>query len=291
MAVEGEMGGPGPATRLPATPPPPQANAGRRRAGLLRRRPELVTVPLVFVLVVAFWESAVRCFQIDAFILPTPSEILAELWDGLQSGAYTSHALVTGEEMLFGFLIGASLGLVIGAVVAQFPLVEKTFFAYLVGLQTVPKLAIAPLIIVWFGFGIESKIFIAALIVFFPMVVSVIEGFQSADRRQLDMLRAMGASRWQQFRMVKIPNALPFIFVGANVGVVLSILGAVVGEFVGAQEGLGYLILQYNFQLKIARVFAILVILAAMGITLHVIVKTLHRKIVFWRAPDHRLEA
>ena len=256
-----------------------------------RRRPELLTVPLVFLLLVGGWEAAVRYWQIEAFILPGPIAIAHELVEGIAAGYFTSHTWVTATEMVLGFLIGAGLGLIIGAVVSQFPLVEKTFFAYLVGLQTVPKLAIAPLIVVWFGFGIESKVFIAALIVFFPVVINVIEGFQSTDRRQLDMLRAMGATRWQQFRMVKVPNALPYIFVGFNIGVVMSILGAVVGEFVGAQEGLGYLILQYNYQLKIARVFAILIILAAMGITLHTIVKILHRRIVFWRKPDHKIEA
>jgi NitT/TauT family transport system permease protein len=248
-------------------------------------------VPLVFLLLVGGWEAAVRYWHIEAFILPGPIAIAHELVDGIAAGYFTSHALVTATEMVLGFLIGAGLGLLIGAVVSQFPLVEKTFFAYLVGLQTVPKLAIAPLIVVWFGFGIESKVFIAALIVFFPVVINVIEGFQSTDRRQLDMLRAMGATRWQQFRMVKVPNALPYIFVGFNIGVVMSILGAVVGEFVGAQEGLGYLILQYNYQLKIARVFAIIIILAVMGITLHTIVKVLHRRIVFWRKPDHKIEA
>jgi NitT/TauT family transport system permease protein len=257
----------------------------------LRRRPELLTVPSVFLLFIGGWEAATRYWQIDAFILPGPIVIVHELVNGIWGGYFASHIWVTATEMLLGFLIGAGLGLVIGAVVSQFPLVEKTFFAYLVGLQTVPKLAIAPLIVVWFGIGMESKVFIAALIVFFPVVVNVIEGFQSTDRRQLDMLRAMGATPWQLFWMAKVPNSLPYIFVGLNIGVVMAILGAVVGEFVGAQEGLGYLILQYNYQLKIARVFAILIILAAIGISLHTAVKMLHRRIVFWRKPDHNIGA
>jgi len=257
----------------------------------LARRPEFITVPLVFIVLIAAWQGAVSFFNIDEFILPGPIAVAGELWSGLASGAFLPHALVTAEEMLIGFALGAVSGIVIGAVVSQFPLVERTFFAYLVGLQTVPKLAIAPLIIVWFGFGLESKIFIAALIVFFPMVVNVIEGFQSSDQRQLDMLRAMGATAWQQFFLVKVPNALPFIFVGANVGAVLAILGAVVGEFVGAQEGLGYLILQYNYQLKIAKVFAVLVVLAVIGIALHLAIKALQRKVVFWRRLSDRVEA
>jgi NitT/TauT family transport system permease protein len=137
----------------------------------------------------------------------------------------------------------------------------------------------------------ESKVFIAALIVFFPLVVNVLEGFQSADHRQLDMLRAKGATRWQLLAMVKAPNALPYIFVGLNIGAVMAILGAVVGEFVGAQEGLGYLILQYNYHLKVARVSAIPIILAAMGMTLHMLVRILHRRMVFWREPDHKVAA
>jgi NitT/TauT family transport system permease protein len=257
----------------------------------LRQRPVLFTVPLVFFLLIGSWEAAVRYWSIDSFILPGPLAIARELADGIAGGYFAPHTLVTATEMVFGFVIGAGLGLIIGAVVAQFPLIEQTFFAYLVGLQTVPKLAIAPLIVVWFGFGMESKIFISALIVFFPVVINVIEGFQSTDRRQLDMLRAMGATRWQQFRMVKVPNALPYVFVGCNIGVVMSILGAVVGEFVGAQEGLGYLILQYNYQLKIARVFAVLIILAVIGVALHTAVKVVHRRVVFWRKPDHKLDA
>jgi NitT/TauT family transport system permease protein len=261
------------------------------RSFSLPRKPEYITIPLVFVTLIAVWQGAVSYFNIDEFILPGPFEVAEEIWWGITSGALLPHAIVTAEETLLGFSLGAILGIIIGAVVSQFPLVEKTFFAYLVGLQTVPKLAIAPLIIVWFGFGLESKVFIAALIVFFPMVVNVIEGFQSSDQRQLDMLRAMGASGWQQFFLVKVPNALPFIFVGANVGVVLAILGAVVGEFVGAQEGLGYLILQYNYQLKIGKVFAVLVVLAVIGIALHLAIKTLQRKVVFWKKLSNRIEA
>jgi NitT/TauT family transport system permease protein len=266
------------------------ANRRTRPRHLLRRKPELLTVPLVLVVFLVGWQVAVGVLGIDPLILPGPIEIFQELQSGLASGVFIQNGLVTGEEMLGGFLIGAGSGLLVGAVVSQFPLMKKTFFAYLVGIQTIPKLAIAPLIIVWFGFGIGSKIFITAMIVFFPMVVNVIEGFQSSDQRQLDMLRAAGADRWQQFRMVLVPNALPSIFVGANLGVVLSILGAVVGEFVGAQQGLGYLILQYNYSLKIAAVFAVLIILAVLGISLHLVVTLLHRRVVFWRRPQISLE-
>jgi len=170
--------------------------------------------------------------------------------------------------------------------VARFRILEKTVFPYFVALQTVPKLAIAPLFVVWFGFGLESKIVIGGLISFFPMIVNVIEGLQSTDRRQIDMLRAAGANSWQVFRMVKIPNALPFIFVGLDIGIVLAVLGAIVGEFVGAQGGIGFMILQYNFQLETAKVFALIVVLSVTGIALHNVVRWLHRRTVFWIKPD-----
>lgn len=258
---------------------------------LAKKRPEYVAIPLVFVVLMLGWDGFVRYLNIESYILPGPIDVVRALFNGLVDGIYFPHLIVTAKEVVFGFFIGAGMGIFIGAVVSQFPLIEKTFFAYVVGIQTIPKIAIAPLIIVWLGFGIESKVFIAAMIVFFPMVVSVIEGFQSADQKQIDLLRAMGATDWQEFRMIKVPNALPFVFVGANVGVVLAILGAVVGEFVGAQAGLGYLILQYNYQLKIANVFAVLAMLASVGIVLHVAVKMLHRKIVFWKKPHYRIDA
>lgn len=257
--------------------------AGRRRAARgVRQRPEVVTVPLVFVLFLLCWEGGIRLFKISVIMLPGPLAIVEALWNGLSSGILLYHLWVTVKEIFGGFALGGVLGLLIGAVVSQFRLVEKTFFAYLVALQTIPKLAIAPLIVVWFGFGLESKIVIGALVCFFPMVVNVIEGLQSTDPKQVDLLRAMGATRWQVFRMIKVPNALPFVFVGINIGIVMAVLGAIVGEFVGAQAGLGFLILQYNFQLEMAKVFAVVVLLALTGIVLHASVKMAHRRMVFW---------
>lgn len=271
--------------RIAAAPGAPAATRAPI-LGALRQRPELATVPLAFVVVVIVWESITRLLGVSPIIFPGPLAVARAFVNGFSSGIYAQHLWITLKEVLGGFAIGCASGLAIGAVVSQFRIVEKTIFPYFVALQTVPKLAIAPLFIVWFGFGLQSKVIIAGLICFFPMVVNVIEGLQSTDRKQIDMLRAAGASGWQVFRMIKVPNALPFIFVGLDIGIVLAVLGAIVGEFVGAQGGVGYLILQYNFQLETAKVFSLIIVLSITGIALHNLVKWLHRRTVFWIKPE-----
>jgi NitT/TauT family transport system permease protein len=149
-----------------------------------------------------------------------------------------------------------------------------------------PKIAIAPLIIVWFGFGIGSKVVIAATVAFFPVLVNVIVGLKTIDQSKLDLMRSLDATRWQTFRMVKLPNALPFVFAGLDVAVVFSVLGAIVGEFVGAQQGLGNLILQFNFSLDIAGVFAVLILLSVLGVALHLIMQALQKRLIFWAEPE-----
>ncbi|HTL76467.1 MAG TPA: ABC transporter permease [Casimicrobiaceae bacterium] len=257
-----------------------------RIVDLIVQRPELATVPLAFVVALLAWHWLTILLHVDPIVFPGPMPVARALVAGLASGAYGHHFWITFKEVLGGFAIGCGAGLVLGAVISQFRILEKTVFPYFVALQTVPKLAIAPLFVVWFGFGLESKIVIGGLISFFPMIVNVIEGLQSTDRRQIDMLRAAGANSWQVFRMVKIPNALPFIFVGLDIGIVLAVLGAIVGEFVGAQGGIGFMILQYNFQLETAKVFALIVVLSVTGIALHNVVRWLHRRTVFWIKPD-----
>jgi NitT/TauT family transport system permease protein len=260
-------------------------------AGFLAARPQVVLIPLVFVVFVALWEWVVRWFEVPAFIAPAPSAVLASLTGGLRSRLYLEHFGVTLYETLLGFLIAAVSGIVLGAVIAQFRLVEQTVYPYLVSLQTLPKIAIAPLIIVWFGFGISSKVIIAAMIGFFPVLVNVIVGLKTVDQSKLDLMRSLDATRWQTFRMVKFPNALPFVFAGLDIAIVFSVLGAIVGEFVGAQRGLGNLILQFNFNLDIAGVFAVMILLSVLGVTLHLLMQAIQRRVIFWAEPDQVIGA
>jgi NitT/TauT family transport system permease protein len=149
--------------------------------------------------------------------------------------------------------------------------------------------AIAPLIVIWFGYGIMSKVVITALIAFFPVVVNCIAGMNAASYQQVDMLRSFTATRWQVFRMVKIQAAMPFIFAGLDIAIVLAVIGAIVGEFIGAQAGLGFLLLQRNFSMDTAGTFAILIVLSAIGMILHLLMNMIRRRIVFWNERDEIL--
>ena len=232
----------------------------------------------------AAWELIVRVRDIPQVVLPPPSSVLRELWLLFASGAVWQHLGITLTEILSGFGLGAVAALVLGSLIAMFRVVDRIVFPYIVALQAIPKVAIAPLMVIWFGFGLQSKILMTAVIAFFPVLVNTVVGLKSVEQDRLDLMTALSARRWQTFRYVRLPTALPFIFAGLDVSAVLSVIGAIVGEFVGAKGGLGYLLLFYNSDLRIAAVFALLVVLAAIGISLHLAVLALQRRVMFWSA-------
>ena len=235
-----------------------------------------------FVLLVCAWELAIYLFAIPDYILPAPSAIARSLYNGFASGIFISNLMVTAIQTLAGFFLAAILGTALGAIVAQFDIVERVVYPWLVALQALPKIAIAPLIIIWAGYGISSKIIIVALVAIFPVLVNTIMGLKSCDQGKLDLMRALGAGRWETFRSVRLPNAMPFIFAGLNVAIVLAILGSIVGEFVGSKAGLGNLILEANFQFDVARIFAVLVILGAFGVILSKLMGIVQDYFLFW---------
>jgi len=247
----------------------------------LAARPEVALSVLLFVVVIGGWELAVRVFDIPKIVLPAPSAVALALWQGTR-GDLLFHFGVTFYETLAGFVLGSLFGLALGVLIGQFRLLERTLYPYVVAFQTLPKVAIAPIIVIWFGYGVSSKIVITATIAFFPLLANTIVGLRAAPLEQIELMVAFTASRWQIFRMARLPHALPYIFVGLDVAIVLSVIGAIVGEFVGAQAGLGYLILQRNFNMDIAGVFAILIILSMMGVGLHMLVNAIQRRVVFW---------
>jgi NitT/TauT family transport system permease protein len=259
---------------------------GSRLRTTFAERPELILSPLLFVIFIGGWEWIVTALEVPHLILPPPSAIIKSLVNFFSSGTIFRHILVTLYEIVAGFLIGSAAGLILGILVAQFRIVEKTLFPYIVAFQTLPKVAIAPLIVVWFGYGYTSKIVITALIAFFPLLVNTIAGLHSTSSEYIEMLTAFTASKWQIFRLVKVPMALPFIFAGLNVAAILSVIGAIVGEFVGAKAGLGYLILYRNFQLDTTGVFAILILLSLIGISVHLLISKTQEKVIFWTKPE-----
>jgi NitT/TauT family transport system permease protein len=248
----------------------------------LVEHPEVLTVPLFFAVFVVAWETIARVRDVPAYILPTPSQIVAAFGTGY--AVYWDQFQVTMAEIAAGFAIGALAGLVLGALLAQSRILEATFYPYLVGLKAVPLQALAPLFVIWFGFGLASKIALTALVVFFPVMVNTMMGMKAATPQQIAILRSVGATKWQVFRMVKLPNALPDIFTGLEISIIYAPIGAVVGEFVGAQKGLGKQVLQQQAQLEVAGVFAATAILAAIGIVLYLFMRLVRRRVVFWAA-------
>ncbi|MEU6537043.1 ABC transporter permease [Streptomyces sp. NPDC047000] len=269
----------------PAAAPPP---AAPRRRPDLRDHPEWVLVPGVFVAVVLLWEYLVPALGVDEYVLPRPSRIFDALLTQLSDALFWTHMKVTLLESLYGFLLGVGAALLLGTAISQVRLIEKTLMPYIVAFQTVPKVALAPLFVVWFGFGMTSKVVMAAVISFFPMLVNVVEGLRSADADRVQMMTVFGASKFDIFRRVRLPGALPFIFAGLDIGIVFAILGAVVGEFIGAKEGLGYLLLQTNYNFDIAGMFAVLVVLSVLGLIAHFVIRLARRRFAFW-ADDSRV--
>ena len=251
-------------------------------ASVLRQNPEIITLPVSFVVLIGLWELGAKAFNVPTFILPAPSLIWKAFTSGWRSGIFGFHTLFTLKEISLGFGIAVFWGLFFGAIVAQWRLVEKTLYPYLVAIESIPKIALAPILTVWFGLGLESKVALAALVGFFPILVNTIQGLVTVDEMQLDLLRSLGAGKWQTFWKLRAPNALPFIFTGFETASVLCVLGAITAEFVGSKSGLGSLILQYQFIMETPSFFAVVVILGVLGLSFNGIIGFLKKKIVFW---------
>jgi NitT/TauT family transport system permease protein len=255
-----------------------------RTAALLARYAPPIVGGIVLLLA---WEFIPAFFNVSKLLLPPPSAIARSLWLIYDRGLLVDNFLITLAEALLGFAIGSVTAIFFAFIVTRSLIIERTLMPYLVGLQALPKVALAPLIVVWIGIGIESKILIAAVISFFPVLINAIVGFSTVEAEKLDLMRSLVASGWQKFRIVIFPNSLPFIFAGLNVAIVLSITGALVGEFIGADRGLGNLLMQLNYNMDISGMFAVLVVLALLGIILYALVRFLHVRFVFWAKPDN----
>ena len=247
----------------------------------------LVNFMLRLVLIaatLAVWEALVRLFEVPAFILPTPSNIFMALYRGIASTLYLNHVGVTLTETLIGFLVGAVLAFALGIAVALSRSVEYFLYPFIVMFQAMPKVALAPLIIVWFGLGLTSKVVNAAL------MVNTIVGLRSAEEDKVDLMRSLAATRWQVFWMLQLPNAMPYIFAGLEIAMIFALIGAIVAEFVGAQSGLGMLIQSMNFTMDVAGQFSVLLILSVLGLILNGMVNGVRRRVLFWD-PSQKADA
>ena len=254
----------------------------RTRVFLTEKLPVLI-FPILLLIV---WHFSVIIFDIKPYLLPSPLAVWNSLVSGITSGSLLTNGWVTLQEVLIGFLSGSAAGVVLAIAVARWKVVERTLYPFIVALQTVPKIALAPLIVTWLGFGMGSKILTAALLAFFPVLVNAITGLISSDRDRIDLMRSLQAGPWQILRYVQLPSALPYIFAGLRIAIVFSVIGAIVGEFVGAEAGLGYLIRASQTNLDAATTFSVIVVLSLMGLALHWIVKQAEKRLVFWQKSD-----
>ncbi|TMA27047.1 MAG: ABC transporter permease [Deltaproteobacteria bacterium] len=236
----------------------------------------------VLVVSLALWEGAVRALRVPAFILPPPSQVLLALQRGAASNIYLPHLWVTLLETLLGFASGSLLAFLLGTGLAASRTAEYFFYPYIVMFQSMPKVALAPLIVVWFGLGLTSKVVSAALVAFFPLLVNTIAGLRSADEDRVNLMKSLAASELQIFWMLRLPSALPFIMAGLEVAMVFALVGAIVAEFVGAEAGLGMLIQSRNFSMDVAGEFAVLFILSLMGLLLNWGLVSIRRRVLFW---------
>ncbi len=256
-----------------------------RRRRSWRRGTDTVLMLAIGVAGVVLWELSVRAFKLPTYILPAPAEVVEGVGRGLTAPlaqGFWLHIGVTLAEALIGFAVGSTVGVLLGTLVSQFDVVERAVMPYIMAFQALPKVAIAPLFVVWFGFGLTSKVVIVSLLTFFPLLVNSMSGFHTVDRQMLDLMRSFVATRREVFWKVKLPHALPFIFAGLEMALVYSLIGAIVGEFVGARVGLGVLILQMNFAMDIAGVFSVLVVLSVLGAGMHVLLTQIRRRVIFW---------
>lgn len=241
---------------------------------------------VVLVFLIAGWEAYIALFKVPLIVLPTPRQIATAFYNGFASGLYQTHFGLTAREVTMGYLLGVLVGFGLGTPIALSRTVEIIFYPYILALQTMPKVALAPLMMIWVGFGIESKIIITAIVALFPVMVNVIVGLRTIDEERINLIRAMKGGMLSEFLFVRLPSAAPYVFAGLKTAVVLSLLGAITAEFVGAEGGLGYLMSQLMYKLDTPGVFAVLLLLSVLGVGLFLIADWLHRVVVFWDRPD-----
>jgi ABC-type nitrate/sulfonate/bicarbonate transport system permease component len=229
----------------------------------------------------AVWEEWVRIDHKPRWFLPAPSAIGRTIVR--DRSLLADNSWVTLREILIGFVVAVVAGVAIAIAIDASRIVERALYPIVIASQAIPIVALAPLLLIWFGHGLLPKVIVTALIAFFPIAVNTVDGLRSADRETLNLLRTLGASKWQRFKIVKWPGALPFLFSGARIGVAVAVIGAVFGELVGADSGLGHLMTLSGANLRTDRVFACVVLLAMIAIGLFALVALLERVVLPWR--------
>lgn len=238
---------------------------------------------LVLVTVLAGWEISVRSGLVNPITVPAASDTFGALFEIAQTRYFWDATWLTLQETLLGFAIGTAFGLLIGALTGTFQIFRTAIWPFVVAFQNTPRVALAPVFLTWFGFGMTSKVVMAAVICFFPVVINTVAGLASVDDNARVLFRTYGASTPQTFFKLTLPTAAPIAFAGIKTALTLALLGAIVGEFVGASEGLGVLVKEFNFQLEVAKGFAVVVFLAVIGLVLYGLIELVERRLITWK--------
>lgn len=276
-----------PATKMSTTGGTAQRPAAPRRlhhAPLLSTKSARIGLPLaVLAAGIGAWELAVQSGAVNPITVPAASDTFSALAEIMRTGYFWESTWQTLQETMYGFLIGALAGLVIGALTGTFALFRTALWPFVVAFQNTPRVALAPVFLTWFGFGMTSKVVMAAVICFFPVVINTVAGLASVDDNARTLFRTYGATTPQTFFRLTLPTAAPVAFAGIKTALTLALLGAIVGEFVGASEGLGVLVKEFNFQLEVAKGFAVVIFLAAIGLVLYGFIEWLERRLITWK--------
>jgi len=245
-----------------------------------------VPAALIVVVLLGVWEGYVRLWAVPKWLLPAPSVIAMTLV--VSRGLLLDHTLVTFVEVVIGFGLSLLGGVLLACGIAASRTLERALYPFVIASQMVPIIVIAPLLLIWVGYGLAPKVIVVALTAFFPIVVNMVDGLRSVDPDVVNLLRTMGASRWQIFVKVQVPTSLPFLFSGLRVAMAVSVIGAVIGEWMGSSQGLGYLMIRSKPQFLTERVFAAIVILSVMGMALFVLVGVVEKFAIPWWHNEQR---
>jgi NitT/TauT family transport system permease protein len=274
--------------------PAPEQTVWAEQESWIDRIPRSVAMAVIFVAFIAIWQFVHEFEIVSNIILPSPWETAQELvivGENLLTGGYLLPSLwITTQEVLVGFAIAVTLGFILGTIVGETALGERAVLPYLVAIDTMPKVAFAPLFISWLGFGISSKVALAAFIATFPVVVGTAAGLHASDENARMLFRTMGASRWQTLIKLKIPTGLPHFFTGVKIASIGVVAGAITAEFLGGGQGFGHLIRTAASQLDTPRVFALILYLSLLGLSTFWAVIFIQRRLVFWQKQSVRQE-
>jgi NitT/TauT family transport system permease protein len=265
-------------------PAPPDQSRRRPVGGGDRAKVTKYLWPAVTLLVlIGVWEILSRTGVFNEIIVPPASDVFVALYNLAGEDYFWDATWVTVKETLIGFVLGVAGAWILGTLIGMVRFFRLSLYPLVIAFQITPRIALAPLFLTWFGFGISSKIVLAATICFFPVLIAVVVSLDTVDKDGRSLMRSFGASRWEEYRMLALPASLPVVFAGIKTAVTLALIGAIVAEFVGASEGMGVLIKTFNFQLQVAEGFAVIIALAIVGLVLYGLTELIENRLVFWR--------